>query len=70
MPCDVVADAIVSKGREALENAIHMINSAPSDKYNGATVIYGDTDSCFVLFKGRIVYSNNICLRLFSSQGF
>ncbi|KAI6184214.1 DNA polymerase [Aphelenchoides bicaudatus] len=52
MPCDVVADAIVSKGREALENAINLINNAPDDKYKGAKVIYGDTDSAFVLFKG------------------
>lgn len=63
MPCDVVADAIVSKGREALENAIHMINSAPADKYKGASVIYGDTDSCFVLFKGKVA-KYTVSLRL------
>ena len=45
MPCEEVADAIVSKGRETLEKAIEEIDEAPFDKYKGAKVIYGDTDS-------------------------
>ncbi|MFH4973977.1 hypothetical protein AB6A40_000686 [Gnathostoma spinigerum] len=49
MPCVEVADAIVSKGREALENAISMVNHG---NYQGARVIYGDTDSLFVLCPG------------------
>lgn len=49
MPCVEVADAIVSKGREALERAIAMVNTG---KYGSARVIYGDTDSLFVLCTG------------------
>uniref|UniRef100_A0A7E4W7G4 DNA polymerase n=1 Tax=Panagrellus redivivus TaxID=6233 RepID=A0A7E4W7G4_PANRE len=55
MPCAEVADAIVSKGREALEKAIQMIvDDAKSvlPKYRGAEVIYGDTDSLFILMPG------------------
>ncbi|CAD5223802.1 unnamed protein product [Bursaphelenchus okinawaensis] len=51
MPCEEVADAIVSKGREALERVIQMIKDN-SQRYHGARVIYGDTDSVFVLFEG------------------
>lgn len=39
----------MSKGRETLERAITLIQS--SKKWN-ARVIYGDTDSIFVLLKG------------------
>ncbi len=49
MPCVEIADAIVSKGRETLERAIELIQSRPEW---GAKVIYGDTDSMFVLFAG------------------
>ena len=49
MPCIEVADSIVRKGRETLERAIHMVNSSPEW---GARVVYGDTDSLFVLLKG------------------
>lgn len=49
MPCVELADAIVSKGRETLERAIELINNHP--KW-GARVVYGDTDSVFILFKG------------------
>ncbi|VDN27559.1 unnamed protein product [Gongylonema pulchrum] len=49
MPCVEVADAIVSKGRETLERAIEMVNNG---NYGGARVVYGDTDSMFVLCPG------------------
>lgn len=42
MPCDEVADAIVSKGRETLENAIKYVNENGKNKYAGARVV------CFV----------------------
>lgn len=49
MPCIEVADSIVRKGRETLELAIQMVNSSPEWR---AKVVYGDTDSLFVLLKG------------------
>ncbi|KRY60552.1 DNA polymerase zeta catalytic subunit, partial [Trichinella britovi] len=49
MPCVEVADSIVSKGRETLENAIRYVNR--NEKWN-ARVVYGDTDSLFVLLRG------------------
>ncbi|KHJ75682.1 hypothetical protein OESDEN_24702, partial [Oesophagostomum dentatum] len=49
MPCVEVADAILGKGRETLERAIGMVNNG---NYGGAKVIYGDTDSMFVLVPG------------------
>lgn len=45
-----IGDSVVSKGRETLEKAITLIQS--TKKWN-AKVIYGDTDSIFVLLKGR-----------------
>ncbi|KAK0417716.1 hypothetical protein QR680_013168 [Steinernema hermaphroditum] len=51
MPCVEVADAIVSKGRETLERAIHMVQKNAS-KYGAARVVYGDTDSLFVHLPG------------------
>ncbi|KAJ1355015.1 hypothetical protein KIN20_012125 [Parelaphostrongylus tenuis] len=50
MPCVEVADAILGKGREALERAISRVNKGD---YNGARVIYGDTDSMFRARTGR-----------------
>ncbi|XP_050053975.1 DNA polymerase zeta catalytic subunit isoform X2 [Aphis gossypii] len=50
MPCIEVGDSVVSKGRETLERAITLIQS--TKKWN-AKVIYGDTDSIFVLLQGR-----------------
>ncbi|KIH57060.1 DNA polymerase family B [Ancylostoma duodenale] len=44
-----VADAILGKGRETLERAITLVNEG---NYGGARVIYGDTDSMFVLVAG------------------
>lgn len=48
MPCVEIADSIVSKGRETLENAIELVESRPEW---GAKVVYGDTDSIFIQFK-------------------
>lgn len=50
MPCSEIADSIVQTGRETLEKAIALIHSV---KRWGAEVVYGDTDSLFVYFKGR-----------------
>ncbi|XAR52606.1 DNA-directed DNA polymerase [Bertholletia excelsa] len=52
MPCAELADSIVQCGRRTLENAISFVNA--HNKWN-ANVIYGDTDSMFVLLKGRTV---------------
>ena len=49
MPCVEIADSIVRKGRETLERAIELVNSTPEW---GGRVVYGDTDSLFVLLKG------------------
>lgn len=50
MPCVEVADSIVAKGRETLEKAINYVES--NAKWN-VKVVYGDTDSLFVLVPGR-----------------
>ncbi|WCJ33138.1 DNA polymerase zeta catalytic subunit [Euphorbia peplus] len=50
MPCAEIADSIVQCGRRTLEQAIALVNA--NDKWN-AKVIYGDTDSMFVLLNGR-----------------
>ncbi|XVF57453.1 hypothetical protein PTKIN_Ptkin06aG0206800 [Pterospermum kingtungense] len=52
MPCAELADSIVQCGRSTLEKAISYVNA--HEKWN-ANVIYGDTDSMFVLLKGRTV---------------
>ncbi|XP_047315790.1 DNA polymerase zeta catalytic subunit isoform X1 [Impatiens glandulifera] len=52
MPCAELADSIVQCGRRTLEFAISFVNA--NDKWK-ARVIYGDTDSMFVLLKGRSV---------------
>ncbi|XP_045721283.1 DNA polymerase zeta catalytic subunit isoform X1 [Mirounga angustirostris] len=49
MPCIEVGDSIVHKARETLERAIKLVNDT---KKWGARVVYGDTDSIFVLLKG------------------
>ncbi|XP_013401408.1 uncharacterized protein LOC106167234 [Lingula anatina] len=50
MPCVEIGDSIVSKARETLERAIQMVEE--TEKW-GAKVVYGDTDSLFILLKGR-----------------
>lgn len=50
MPCVELGDSVVAKGRETLERAIHLIESRSEWK---ARVVYGDTDSVFVLLPGR-----------------
>ncbi|XP_072748534.1 DNA polymerase zeta catalytic subunit [Anoplolepis gracilipes] len=50
MPCIEIGDSVVSKGRETLEQAIKLVKSTP--KW-GARVVYGDTDSLFVLVPGK-----------------
>ncbi|KAH3761918.1 DNA polymerase zeta catalytic subunit [Pelomyxa schiedti] len=48
MPCVDIADAIVETARQTLERAIKVVNS--TSKWN-AEVVYGDTDSMFVMLK-------------------
>jgi DNA polymerase zeta len=48
MPCAEIADAIVQTGRTILESTIRMVNAEPAW---GARVVYGDTDSLFVLLE-------------------
>nr|CAB3458914.1 unnamed protein product [Digitaria exilis] len=50
MPCAELADSIVQCGRRTLETAISFVNQHPLWK---ARVVYGDTDSMFVLLKGH-----------------
>ncbi|XP_038703838.1 DNA polymerase zeta catalytic subunit isoform X2 [Tripterygium wilfordii] len=52
MPCAELADSIVQCGRRTLEKAILLVNT--NERWN-AKVIYGDTDSMFVLLKGRSI---------------
>ncbi|XP_063773215.1 DNA polymerase zeta catalytic subunit isoform X2 [Pseudophryne corroboree] len=49
MPCVEIGDSILHKSRETLERAIKLVNDT---KKWGAKVVYGDTDSMFVLLKG------------------
>uniref|UniRef100_A0A665WI97 DNA polymerase zeta catalytic subunit n=1 Tax=Echeneis naucrates TaxID=173247 RepID=A0A665WI97_ECHNA len=49
MPNVEIGDSIVHKARETLERAIKLVNDT---KKWGARVVYGDTDSMFVLLKG------------------
>lgn len=50
MPCVEVGDSVVSKGRETLERAIKMVQKK---KKWESHVVYGDTDSLFVLCPGK-----------------
>ncbi|KAL4649072.1 DNA polymerase zeta catalytic subunit isoform X1 [Arapaima gigas] len=49
MPSVELGDSIIHKARETLERAIKLVNET---KKWGAHVVYGDTDSLFVLLKG------------------
>lgn len=51
MPMAELADAIVQCGRETLERAIRTVH-AGDKRWDGARVVYGDTDSLFVEFPG------------------
>lgn len=55
MPCEEVADAIVGSGRETLERAIELVRNNTEGIYGGAKVVYGDTDSMFILFEGKVL---------------
>ncbi|KAG6456573.1 hypothetical protein O3G_MSEX009813 [Manduca sexta] len=48
MPCVEVGDSVVAKGRETLERAIKLVQNS----HWNAKVVYGDTDSMFVLVPG------------------
>ena len=50
MPCSEIADSIISLAKETLLNAIKICEKDFKGK-----VIYGDTDSIFVLFEGKTV---------------
>ena len=50
MPAVEVGDSVVAKGRETLERAIKLVEA--NEKWN-VRVVYGDTDSMFVLVPGR-----------------
>nr|XP_016928563.1 DNA polymerase zeta catalytic subunit isoform X2 [Drosophila suzukii] len=50
MPAVEVGDSVVSKGRETLERAIKLVETNEEWKVR---VVYGDTDSMFVLVPGR-----------------
>ncbi|MCD7446604.1 hypothetical protein HAX54_010796, partial [Datura stramonium] len=52
MPCAELADSIVQCARRTLESAISFVNT--NHRWN-AKVIYGDTDSMFVLLEGRSI---------------
>lgn len=71
MPCVDIADAIVSTGRKALEQAKIFIESVPA--WN-ATVEYGDTDRLVqvsdtivgLLLLHSFVYLQSVCPRAWS----
>ena len=53
MPCVDIADSVVSLGRKTLEATIDYISN--SSEWENIKVIYGDTDSLFVVAEGRTV---------------
>ncbi|KPM03599.1 DNA polymerase-like protein [Sarcoptes scabiei] len=50
MPCIEIADSIVAKGRSKLEQTIEFIDEWGIRSGTNLKVIYGDTDSLFVIF--------------------
>lgn len=50
MPCVDLADAIISKGRETLMEAMRLVHECQVEL--GGQVVYGDTDSIFICFQG------------------
>ncbi|KAI9851054.1 MAG: DNA polymerase zeta [Thelocarpon superellum] len=50
LPCAEIADSIVQTARETLERAIALIHG---ERGWGAEVVYGDTDSLFIVLPGR-----------------
>ena len=52
MPCVEVGDTIVRVARQTLENSIKYIQSG--SRQTSCRVVYGDTDSLFVLFNKEI----------------
>lgn len=50
MPCAEIADAIVQTARSTLERAVRLVEAHPTWR---ARVVYGDTDSLFVVVPGR-----------------
>ena len=48
MPCVEIADSIIKSGRDILQNVMRHIDK----HYDHSRVIYGDTDSVFILAKG------------------
>ena len=53
MPCVEIGDSVVAFGRHTLESAIHLVNQ--NEDTWGTRVVYGDTDSVFILCDGKSV---------------
>jgi DNA polymerase zeta len=54
----LLADTIVECGRRTLTNAMNLANQWGNDisnKWSGIKVLYGDTDSLFIVVPGRSV---------------
>jgi len=60
MPCVEVGDTIVRVARQCLENSIKFIQT--NYKKYGGRVVYGDTDSLFVLFEKIQVNNSIFCI--------
>lgn len=59
MPCVELADSVLAFSRHSLEKVIKIVNESEDTK--GTRIIYGDTDSAFILCEGKsIEYSFNV----------